>query len=80
MTAPIHPAISQDSNAVSVESTALFAACEMLEEFTGSCPSDVKGWEHPDTCEKHCEIGCETECWRTFFLSANAHVDAPAHD
>ena len=49
--------------------SALLEACKQIEDTTGSCPSDMKGWEHPESCEAHCERGCEVGCWKTYFIS-----------
>lgn len=47
------------------------AAHEMYEE-TGSCPSDLYDWEHPNTCIRECvkyEKPDEAwKCWRLWLM------------
>lgn len=33
-----------------------------VEEHTGTCPSDMHDWEHPETCEGHCDNDIAA-CW-----------------
>ena len=56
-----------------IESTALLEACKQIEDTTGSCPSNMKDWEHPESCETHCERGCEVDCWKTYFISLSSN-------
>ena len=62
------------SEANEVTSTALLEACGQIVDITGSCPADSKGWEHPESCEAHCEHGCEVECWKTYFISLSSNA------
>jgi len=52
---------------MSIESKALDVAAEMLTDFTGTCPSDTHGWEHPKTCEVAC-ASLTSKCWKLYLL------------
>jgi hypothetical protein len=40
-----------------------------IEAHTGSCPCDVYDWQHPLTCDDHCETinNDASGCWLTYF-------------
>jgi hypothetical protein len=38
----------------------------MLAAYTGSCPADSEGWEHPDGCYNTCTEDCEARCWALY--------------
>jgi hypothetical protein len=51
-------------------------AAKWLSDFSGSCPSDVFDWEHPDTCINACEKYEKPDecwgCWKLWLLSLPA--------
>ena len=47
----------------------LLAAGDLLADYTGSCPHDLDGWEHPATCEKHCSEDAPPRCWVEYIRS-----------
>ena len=52
------------------------AAHEMYEE-TGSCPSDMFDWEHPNTCIRECvKYEKPDEAWKCWLLWL-MHPDPP---
>jgi len=63
-----------------VRSEPMLAAGDLLAEHTGSCPRDLYGWEHPETCEKHCDHDTPPICWVEYvkFIAANAEAHASA--
>jgi hypothetical protein len=39
-------------------------------EYTGTCPADMKAWQHPDGCQAMCEnalVPIDSNCWRMYF-------------
>ena len=50
---------------------ALDKAAHQLYDYTGSCPSDLYDWEHPNTCVRECDRIKPDEawkCWRLWLL------------
>jgi hypothetical protein len=52
---------------------ALDVACDHFIYHLGTCPADLRGWEHPDTCKRHCdEISQDAAgwvgCWKLYFM------------
>ena len=56
---------------------ALDKAAHQLYDYSGSCPSDLYDWEHPNTCIRECvkyEKPDEAwKCWRLWLM----HPDPP---
>jgi len=70
----------QDRAASLVRSDALLVAGGLLADYTGSCPYDLDGWKHPETCEKHCSADAPSGCWVEYvkFIATNsAPTNAP---
>jgi hypothetical protein len=56
----------------------LAVAGRLLEERTGSCPLDVYGWDHPDTCAVVCGIvGQEARCFSLYIEEQARKVNVP---
>ena len=55
-------------------SNELLAACDMLADYTGSCPHDLHDWEHPETCETHCGDNVPSGCWVKYVQSIVANA------
>jgi len=47
-------------------------AAHQLYDYSGSCPSDLYDWEHPNTCISECDIYDNPDeawkCWRLWLL------------
>ena len=58
-----------------VRSDALLAACDLLADYTGSCPLVLHDWKHPETCEKHCSDDAPPGCWVEYVKSTVANAE-----
>jgi len=51
---------------------ALDKAAHQLYDYSGSCPSDLYDWEHPNTCIRECDRYDNPDeawkCWRLWLL------------
>jgi hypothetical protein len=51
---------------------ALRTAAHKLYDYSGSCPSDLYDWEHPNTCIRECDRYDNPDeawkCWRLWLL------------
>ncbi len=47
-------------------------AAHQLYDYSGSCPSDIYDWEHPNTCIRECDRYDNPDeawkCWRLWLL------------
>jgi hypothetical protein len=48
-------------------------AAHQLYDYSGSCPSDLYDWEHPNTCIRECDRYDSPDeawkCWRLWLMS-----------
>jgi len=60
---------------MSEDSRALMEAGKLLADIAGTCPSDMFGWDDPETCRRHCNNDPTTTsgCWVQYLrhMSAN---------
>jgi hypothetical protein len=60
-----------ESNIVELNA-ALDKAAHQLYDYSGSCPSDLYDWEHPNTCIRECNRYDSPDeawkCWRLWLL------------
>ena len=51
---------------------ALDKAAHQLYDYSGSCPSDLYDWEHPNTCIRECDRYDKPDeawkCWRLWLM------------
>ena len=51
---------------------ALDKAAHQLYDYSGSCPSDLYDWEHPNTCIRECAKYVKPDeawkCWRLWLM------------
>jgi hypothetical protein len=51
---------------------ALDKAAHQLYDYSGSCPSDLYDWEHPNTCIRECDRYDSADeawkCWRLWLM------------
>ena len=68
----LHKNIKQLQARIAELEAALDKAAHQLYDYSGSCPSDLYDWEHPNTCIRECDRYDNPDeawkCWRLWLL------------